>query len=326
MKEAYIELTSACNFNCAFCPKQMMTRKIEYMDLFVLEQTLDTLRDHGNTEFVMFSAFGEPLLHPEFESACNLVKDYGFRLIVTSNGSLLDRFFNNPLPCDTLYLSFHSISKKSFSHRRAKNLDFNEYKVRIKQYVSGPHPQTVIYLLGSGSCDFLEHNKGAFDIRLNLDKPKKTLSMINKIATFFEPSFRKIDDTSFYSHNNGYITLRHNLYLHYSQIYNWCNLILPPGYTVNLTSDVDPRTCSYYNDHIVVFANGDVSFCCMDFNASMVQGNILHGTMDEMITRKESIQNLATYSLCRRCKGNVTKVKIRRGVKWQGSQNSFQRT
>lgn len=304
MRDIFIELTTACNFNCEFCPYHLLTRKKEVLSLDNLQKILGTLKELDGIDYIMFSALGEPLLHPEFMAACQMVKDYGFRLVVTTNGSLL-REDHRKLAVDDIYLSFQTTTEQSFSHRQAKNLSFSFYLDVIKRFVQGQHPRTIIYLMGTGLFKTMVHNKGFMNIELDFDNAESALKIINKYGKFFEPSFQEITDMNYDFSNNKYIFVRDNLYLYLSMLYNWCNLILPPGYTYIPARSIDAKTCDYYEKQIIILANGDVTFCCMDYDGSMIQGNILQDDLRDLITKKEKVLDLAVYKLCRQCKGKV---------------------
>lgn len=60
----YIEPTNACNANCVFCPRRVMTRPVGYMDLGLYHGIVDQIADLGPSELRLFH-YGEPMLHPD---------------------------------------------------------------------------------------------------------------------------------------------------------------------------------------------------------------------------------------------------------------------
>ena len=84
-QKVYLEITNLCNLRCSFCPGTRRPAKRMTREEFVL--LLERLR--GWTDFLYFHLMGEPLSHPELEHFLQLAGDYGFRVILTTNGVLL---------------------------------------------------------------------------------------------------------------------------------------------------------------------------------------------------------------------------------------------
>ena len=100
--KVYVEITNVCNLRCSFChghsrpPRQMSREEFSR----VLEQL------QGKTEFIYYHLMGEPLIHPQLPVFLEMAAEAGFRSIVTTNGTLLDR-----LPVKNLHkvnVSLHS--------------------------------------------------------------------------------------------------------------------------------------------------------------------------------------------------------------------------
>ena len=84
----YVEITNICNMNCSFChghsraPRQMT--QAEYAR--VLEQL------QGKTRYIYHHLMGEPLIHPQLPRFIEMARAAGFRPMITTNGTLLQRF------------------------------------------------------------------------------------------------------------------------------------------------------------------------------------------------------------------------------------------
>ena len=103
----YIEITNVCNLNCDFCPKHRRASRQLTIDEFDL--LTDKLR--GRVIFLYFHLMGEPLLHPHLPEFIRMAREKGFRTVLTSNGTLLDKLpspnTHHPLP-HKVQLSLHS--------------------------------------------------------------------------------------------------------------------------------------------------------------------------------------------------------------------------
>ena len=85
LKKAYLEITNVCNLSCAFCPG---TKRPPHF-LSGEEFSLLAGKLAGNAEYLYFHLMGEPLLHPELGSFLEQAGELGFKLILTTNGTLL---------------------------------------------------------------------------------------------------------------------------------------------------------------------------------------------------------------------------------------------
>lgn len=87
LKKAYLEITNVCNLSCRFCPGTRREKRFMSVEGF---KTLSArLRPH--TDYLYFHLMGEPLLHPELESLLGIAGAQGFKVIITTNGTLLHR-------------------------------------------------------------------------------------------------------------------------------------------------------------------------------------------------------------------------------------------
>ena len=83
----YVEITNICNMNCSFChghsrPLRQMTEE-EYAH--ILKQLT------GKTQYLYHHLMGEPLVHPLLPRFIEMACQAGFRPMLTTNGTLLDR-------------------------------------------------------------------------------------------------------------------------------------------------------------------------------------------------------------------------------------------
>jgi organic radical activating enzyme len=289
-KHIFIELTSKCNFNCKFCVYSLSKRKKMFISIVFLEKILKDLRKMKPIEYVMFSALGEPMLHPKFGEACRLVKEYGYRLVVTTNGSLLDEKMKD-LPIDELYISLQTPTKKSFKLRKAGNLNFEEYAERVFDFVRDVPYQTSIYL-------FLE-NKDLFPQYNGLIDRKKIASIrkIKKLANKAFPNLRLTKPIPTTVKISPFV----NLILR--DLYTWSNHVIQKDKRLVKAKSI--QSCPYYKHHINILSNGEVSFCCMDFDGKMSLGNIKKESLKGIYARKRRGIDLAEFPFCRICRGTL---------------------
>jgi MoaA/NifB/PqqE/SkfB family radical SAM enzyme len=84
-----LEITSLCNAQCAFCPREVLQRATRFMPLQVVERVAESLRNEGNSPLVMLCGIGESTLHPELSEVITILASAGAQVGMTTNGSTL---------------------------------------------------------------------------------------------------------------------------------------------------------------------------------------------------------------------------------------------
>lgn len=84
-KKIYLEITSACNLACSFCPPTK--RQKQFLAVEEFSRRLDQLKPH--TDHLYFHVKGEPLLHPQIHELLDISHEKGFQVNLTTNGTLL---------------------------------------------------------------------------------------------------------------------------------------------------------------------------------------------------------------------------------------------
>ena len=81
----YLEISNICNLRCSFCPGTKRPRKALTEEEFAF--LLPKLRPW--TDFLCFHLMGGRLCHPKLETFLGLADEAGFKVILTTNGTLL---------------------------------------------------------------------------------------------------------------------------------------------------------------------------------------------------------------------------------------------
>lgn len=107
-KKIYIEITNKCNLNCSFCEPHKRTFKDMSLEEFNL--ILEKIKPY--TEYIYLHVKGEPLLHPKFYDLCKLAYEKGFKINVTTNGTLLNNNLDATKYIRQLNISLHATNSK----------------------------------------------------------------------------------------------------------------------------------------------------------------------------------------------------------------------
>ena len=120
MKRVYLEITNACNLNCPFCTYE---KGNSFLTLKQIEDCLVQIKQF--CDYIYLHLLGEPLLHPDFEKILDLLDEYGFKLQLVTNGTLLYRYPNilNHKCLRKLSISLHSISNIDIDDHYFETID-----------------------------------------------------------------------------------------------------------------------------------------------------------------------------------------------------------
>ena len=312
----YIEVTNVCNLNCDFCPKHRRQNR----QLTIEEFDLLTDKIRGRVIFLYFHLMGEPLLHPLLPDFIRIAREKGFRTVLTSNGTLLDKALNllSSLP--------HKVQLSLHSHESNGKGKLDEYINKVMQFAIPAAEQ--------GTCVVLRlWNQGG--------RESENEQVMQLLEQYVKKPWRERPD--------GY-RLCDNLYLEFDRKFQWPTTQEPPssspegeglldsidplndvfeqkevtknsslgGSPMLITSEYVPKRgaevfCKALHKQIGVLADGSLVPCCMDHNGDIILGNLFTQSLDEILNSPRAkamvegfCHHKATELLCRNCEsGNV---------------------
>lgn len=125
-KRVYIEITNVCNLKCSFCPPHH--RENRFMSDEEFKVVLEKIKPYTN--YIYLHVKGEPTLHPDFDKFVKYAYYEGFKINLTTNGTMLYKH----LPI-TQYLRQINISLHATNNKRivdtAKNINDTIINFRI---------------------------------------------------------------------------------------------------------------------------------------------------------------------------------------------------
>jgi MoaA/NifB/PqqE/SkfB family radical SAM enzyme len=140
-----IDLTRRCNLRCLGCPHHFSDRQLESIDPAVedisialidkLSQELPRLETQG----VIFSGAGEPLLHPQIPEIISKFKRSGLQVHLFTNGILLDQTMGRAIldaGLDKLTVSLWASSAEAYAqcHPGLKPENFSRIVGQLQQF------------------------------------------------------------------------------------------------------------------------------------------------------------------------------------------------
>ncbi len=273
LKKAYLEITNLCNLNCAFCPGTRRPQGFLAPEDF--RSFGEKLRPH--TEYLYLHLMGEPLLHPRLEELLAHGEELGFKVMITTNGTLLDR--QGALLWRSLAVEKVSISLHSFEGSGGQGLeDYLEQCIRFARRAAGAGKRCALRLWNLDGAD----TRGA---------NRRNGEILSALERAFPRPWRE---------GRRGTTLASNVFLEWGEKFDWPDLSVPP-------SD-RPAFCYGLRDQVGVLWDGTVVPCCLDHEGDVTLGSLRTQTLEEILNspRAQAIYNgfsqgRASEALCRRC-------------------------
>ena len=267
-RKIYVEISNLCNLRCAFCPGTK--RAPGRMTAEAFAELLPKLRPY--TEYLYFHIMGEPLCHPQLEEFLNLAGEGGFKVIITTNGTLLAKKQEMLLTAPALHkvnVSLHAFEANDLQ------MDFAEYLDECFRFgKAAKGEKLVVYRLW---------NQGGAE--------EKNQEILSAMKEHFPGQWEQ---------KRQGIRIAPNVYLEYGEKFDWPDLQAQEG--------TETVFCYGLRDQLGVLCDGSVVPCCLDHEGDLTLGNIFTQEMEEILAspRAKAIydgfsQKQAVEPLCRRC-------------------------
>ena len=228
------------------------------------------LRPH--TEYLYFHLMGEPLLHPLLGNFLEIAGNLGFKVMITTNGTLLKE--KRELLCKSPALLKVNISLQSFEANTGGEL---------KGYLGDCIDFAERAAASGKRCEFRLWNRNGLE-KLNPDIEAQLASAFPKPWTKSREGWK----------------LGERLWLEPGDHFDW----------PDLKADDRGESCFCYGlrDQIGVLCDGTVVPCCLDHEGDIPLGNLFEQELNEVLSsdRARAIhdgfsERRAVEALCRRC-------------------------
>ena len=271
LKRAYIEITNICNLRCDFCPGTKRVLRSMNADEF----TTAAKKLQGSVKYLYFHVMGEPLLHDRLEDFLGIAGDLGFRVCLTTNGTLLPKRGFNLVQHAALHkvsVSLHSMEGNGVEDLRA-------------------------YL--NGVWDFAKRaSESGVIVALRLWNIGGRDAKNAEILRFLEERLGE-DPLAKPQPRNGNWKLAERLYLEQAERFEWPDLT---------AEEENVRFCLGLREQIAVLCDGTVVPCCLDHEGDIPLGNLFRQDLSEILHSERAKALYDGFScgrpseeLCRRC-------------------------
>ncbi len=276
-KRAYLEITNVCNLNCSFCHKTRRPKAFLSKERFAhAVKELSRVAD-----YLYFHVMGEPLLHSALADYFALAADYGMKVILTTNGTLLKEREEILLTAPSLHkisLSLHAYEANGMT------MPLDTYIDTCLDFSEKAAKKGIIVALRLWNVGGKEALNGA---------------ILNKLHARFgegEPTKREGEK------------LCENLYLEWGDAFEWPDLASP--------LDEGCHSCYGLRDQVAVLVDGSVVPCCLDADGVLTLGNLYESPIEEIIASPRAValktsfeRRSVTETLCRKCDFALRRIK-----------------
>jgi radical SAM protein with 4Fe4S-binding SPASM domain len=225
----------------------------------------------GKTQYIYHHLMGEPLVHPLLPRFIQMACQAGFRPMLTTNGTLLERLG------DTILLpGLHKINISLHSFEGDQQASHESYIQKVANFAQQANRKGIIISLRlwNNGCD-----EGRNQVTLNL------------LQEAFSEQWTE--------NSRGY-RIRDKLFLEWGDRFDWPDM----G-----AEDFGQRVFCYgLRDHFGILSDGTVVPCCLDREGAIALGNIFQEEAAEILNTpraKAMVEGFscrkATQELCRRC-------------------------
>ncbi|SMC28021.1 radical SAM additional 4Fe4S-binding SPASM domain-containing protein [Clostridium acidisoli DSM 12555] len=255
-KKTYIEITNVCNLNCDFCPKS--ARHPEFMKIQLFEKILNQIKDYSN--HIYFHVKGEPTMHPDLEAFLHMANAHGYKVNLTTNGTLLNSTKN-------MLLNKPALRQINFS---LHSFDANEKTTTMKDYLDEILNFAKETSLNTNIISALRLWNLSEDNNINLSE-EHNRHILKQIEEAFNLDYMIKEKLG----TQRGIKLSHNVYLNQASRFNWPDL--------NETQNNLCGFCYGLRDQIAILVDGTVVPCCLDGEGIINLGNINHTKFEDII-------------------------------------------
>ena len=125
VRKLYVEPTTSCNLHCRTCVRNIWEEPESQISMNTFQRVVESLTELTDVSRVVFSGFGEPLVHPEILQMIEAVRERDIAVTVGSNGLLLNADMARELVrlgVDRIVVSMDGVRPETYANIRGATL------------------------------------------------------------------------------------------------------------------------------------------------------------------------------------------------------------
>lgn len=265
--KVYVEITNICNMNCSFChghsraPRQMSAEEFSLI--------LDKLTEQ--TKYIYYHLMGEPLTHPLLPDFIKMAEERGYKSIITTNGTLVDKRGD-----ELLSSGLHKINLSLHSFEKGSVQELEKYVSKLADFAKKAADKGVIVVFRLWNSDF---------------DGGKNRTAIDLLKQYIHGEWKE---------NTRGIRLCNKIFLEFGERFEW------PDTNENIKGD--RFFCYGLKAQFGILSDGTVVPCCLDSDGVINLGNIFTEDINSILNSERALKIIdgfkcgkASEELCRRC-------------------------
>lgn len=279
-KKVYIEITNVCNLSCSFCPKT--GRDKEFLSIERFKKILEEVKPY--TKYIYFHLMGEPLLNRNLEKFLEISYNEGFKVNLTTNGTLIPKVKEvllNAKALRQINISLHSFEANN------NNILFTDYFNNVFDFVKEANEDTDII------CAMRLWNMDSSILKGENDLNDDIIAEMAKILGY-EGNLSEVLE------RDNKVKIKDRMYLNGAEKFQW------PAMDIEPLGDIG--FCHGLRDHFGILVDGTVVPCCLDGEGNIPLGNIYEKSLKEILEGERARKIYDGFSsrrrveeLCKRC-------------------------
>lgn len=286
-----IDVTNSCNLRCPVCPVTIaMTRKRGLMKLDVFRKIIDDFKPARKKPAIYFNFSGEPTMNPALPDFVAYATDHGHDTFLSTNATRLTEAMSEKLiraGLGRVNLCMDGFSKEAQEAYRV-NSDFEQVKANIEMFVRA------------------KRKLGA----------KNPICVLQTLLTAYSES--QIDEMTDWAREAGFDRIRYKTFSIGSytteEEKDLARRFLPTREELKRhPTGAERGTCTTPLYQTVVFWNGDLGLCCIDYDQMVQLPNVSEVGFLKAYHSKPALQA--------RKKGYLKQFEICKGCSYSNAEN-----
>ncbi len=332
IKWVFVEITNVCNMHCKFCPSDNIKRKKQFMDFNLFKKIIDNLNKLAPPNPISLHVLGEPLLHKSIFNYIDYCNKKNIRIYLFTNCKLV--YENIVEICnrnniEALVLSIQTPTPASYELRGSSKsyedymkgiYDSIDYIIKTKSYSKMRveiHLANTKYLPFQG-WNILDENQSSLNIIKEMSRNIRKLYFthqknsydIKNISNLIDANLDKIPENildlrewDYWGHEttpNIFIRIK------YFGSFGSPESIIPRN--IEIIKKTKKSKCIMVKENLSILVDGTITTCCLDVEGELTIGNIEKLNLCDALKskkRKEYLDDVTKYELCRRCLGEM---------------------
>jgi len=279
LEHIMIEPTNFCNLRCLFCTQAISSRPKGMMTMEMFNKILPLLP--SSIKEVQLHFAGEPLLNKDAPLMIQGLKKRGFRVTLSSNGTLPFEYYEKAIRAglDRLIVSFDGATAKSYeTYRRGGNFQTVSENLKKMTAIEGRKTAIIIQFI------VMRHNESEIDLMKKLAQDLGVDELRFKSASL-NIGCSEILEKDIIENAKNFLP----------QNAKYSRYVLKDGKLINIDR---PLSCPWIWRTVILW-NGDVAICCVDLEGRVIVGNILTEGSFEKIWRSDKYYKIKKMVLAR---------------------------